>query len=150
MLETDWTYSHSYEVEELTELPGNGTWDVPLFYIPRPKTRPEHDGLWLRIRPAAQESWIGVFAFGYQSPPAISRVVSTPDSGRACIISGGAAYVVKADDPSSYQQLPIRPVLDVRSIDSSTRCSSWQISPAWRLTAAMALLGGAHGYAGTN
>ena len=116
MLEIDLTYSHSYQVEELTELPGNGTWDVPLFYIPRPKTRPEHDGLWLRMRPVAKEPWVGVFAFGYQSPPAISRVVSTPDPGRACIISSGAAYVVKADEPSNCEQLPISPVLDVRSI----------------------------------
>jgi hypothetical protein len=38
MLEIDLAYSYSYEVEELTELPGNGTLDVPLFYIPQPKT----------------------------------------------------------------------------------------------------------------
>ena len=60
MLEIDLTYSHSYEVEELTEFLGNGRWDAPVFYIPQPKTRPEHDGLWLRIRPAAKEAWIGV------------------------------------------------------------------------------------------
>src|SRR5690349_2757820 len=116
MVDIDLTYPHSYELEELTELPGTGTLDVPLFYIPQPKTRPEHDGLWLKVSPAARKSWVGVFAFGYQSPPALSRVISSPDPNRACVIARGAAYIVKADEPENVEQLPILPVLDIRPI----------------------------------
>jgi hypothetical protein len=50
MLEIDLAFPHSYEIEELPELPGTGSFDVPLLYFPPPKTRPEHDGLWLKIR----------------------------------------------------------------------------------------------------
>jgi hypothetical protein len=67
------------------------------------------------IRPASGKSWVGIFAFGYEEPPATSRIV-TPDPDRVCIISPGAAYIVQADDPSTYQQIPVLPVLDVRSI----------------------------------
>jgi hypothetical protein len=116
MIEIDLAFPHSYEIEELTELPGTGNVGVPLLYFPRPKTRPEHDGLWLKIRVKGGSSWIGVFAFGYGSPPAFSRVVSLPDPDRACIVSRGAAYIVKADDANSWEQIPIVPVLDLRLI----------------------------------
>ncbi len=116
MLDIDLTFPHSYEVEELYDLPGTGKFDVPLFYFPRPKTRPEHDGLWLRVGTESGGSWIGVFAFGYPSPPAFSRVISSPNRDRACIVSNGSAYVVKADEPDSWEQVPVMPVLDLRSI----------------------------------
>jgi hypothetical protein len=116
MLEIDLALPHSYEIEEVLELPGTGTFDTPLLYIPQPKNRPEHDGLRLKIRAAGGKSWVGVFAFGYQSPPAFSRVVSLPDPNRACVISRGAAYVVKTDEPEIWEQIPVLPVLDIRLI----------------------------------
>lgn len=116
-IQIDQTFPHSYEVEELHELPGNGKFDVPVLYFPRPTgTRPDHDGIWLKIRAANGKSWVGVFAFGYSEPPAISRIVSTADPDRVCVISRGAAYVVSADNPGSWEEIPAIPVLDVRSI----------------------------------
>ena len=47
-LEFDYTFPHSYEVQEVRELPGTGGLGTPLFYIPEPKSRTEHDGLWLQ------------------------------------------------------------------------------------------------------
>jgi hypothetical protein len=116
MLEIDLAFPHSYEIEELPEFPGTGRFDVPVFYFPRPKNRPEHDGLWLKIRTTSEKSWIGVFAFGYQSPPAFSRVLSSPDPNRACVISRGGAYIVQTDEPENWEQVPIIPVLDLRLI----------------------------------
>ena len=116
MLELDLTLPHSYEVEELSELPGTGKFAVPLIFFPQLKNRPEHDGLWLKVKPANGRGWIGVFAFGYSSPPAFSRVLSTFDSNRMCVISSGAAYVVTADEPRIWEQIPMTPVLDVRPV----------------------------------
>jgi hypothetical protein len=116
MFEIDLTFPHTYEIEELPELPGSGILDIPLLYFPRLKNRLEHDGLWIKISPVGGKSWIGVFAFGYQSPPAFSRVLSFPDPDRACVISNGAAYMVKADEPEIWELIPVVPVLDVRSI----------------------------------
>jgi len=116
MLETDMAFPHSYVVEELGELPGTGSLVLPLLYFPPAKTRPEHDGWWLKITAATGKAWIGVFAFGYSSPPAFSRVVSTPDPTRVCVISRGAAYIVKADQPEIWEQIPAIPELDLRSL----------------------------------
>src|SRR6476469_7399582 len=114
MLDIDLTLPHSYEIEEVPELPGTGKFDVPLLYFPRPKTSREHDGLWIKIRAARGTPWIGVFAFGYSSPPAFSRVVSTLDPNRVCVISNGAAYIVKADEAETWEEVPVIPVLDMR------------------------------------
>ncbi len=116
MLDADLIYPHSYEVQELREIPGAGSLDVPVVYLPAPKGRPEHDGLWLRFHAASGKCWIGVFAFGYDSPPAFSRVVSSPDPGRACVIAKGRGFLVSADDYEQWQEIQILPVLDVRAI----------------------------------
>jgi hypothetical protein len=42
--------------------------------------------------------------------------VSSPDPSRVCVISGGAGYLVKADEPDIWEKIPIDPVLDVRLI----------------------------------
>ena len=115
-MDTDLDFPHLYEIEELIDLPGTGKLSIPILYFPRPKARPEHDGLWLRVNTNAGKSWVGVFAFGYASPPAISRIVSSPDPERVCVVSKGAAYIMKVNDPDVWEEVEVTPVLDVRSI----------------------------------
>ncbi len=112
----DETFPRLYEIREAGELPGSGRFAEPLLYFPPPGGRPEHDGWWLRVKASAGASWIGVFAFGYDAPPAFSRVIATPDPQRVCVIARGAAYVVKADEPEVWEKIPLFPVLDVRPI----------------------------------
>jgi hypothetical protein len=45
-----------------------------------------------------------------------SRVVSSPDPKRVCVISKGSAYIVSAEEPKVWEQIPIMPVLDVRPL----------------------------------
>jgi len=115
-LDFDYTFPHSYDVQELGELPGSGL-DAPLFYIPEPKTRTEHDGLWLRIRSSNCPRWIGVFAFG-SSPSALSRVISTPDPEVLCVVSRGAAYIVRPSEPKAWQHVRVHPIIDVRVLQN--------------------------------
>src|ERR1700730_3319285 len=115
MLDVDLKFPRSYEAEEVREIPGAGELDVPVLYFPRPVHRSEHEGLWLRIRAENGKPWIGVFAFGYTSPPAFSRVVSSPDPERLCVVAKGAAYLVKANEPDRWERIPVSPVLDIRS-----------------------------------
>ena len=114
MVEIDLSLPHSYDVEELREFPGAGKFSAPLLYIPRPKGRPEHNGLWLKMAAANGKSWIGVFAFGHSR--AFSRVVSTFDTDRVCVVSQGAGYIVKPNEPEAWEAIPVDPVTDVRSI----------------------------------
>lgn len=116
MIEIQFPFPHLYEIEEVVEFPGTGAFPEPLLYFPEPKGRPEHDGLWLKVRDKSSKSWIGVFKFGYSSPPAFSRVISTPDPQRICVISNGSAYMVKTDQPELWESIPVLPVLDVRPI----------------------------------
>lgn len=113
MLEIDLAFPHSYEVEELGELPGTGKLADPIIFFPAPKHRPEHNGLWLKVTAASGRTWIGVFAF---SASTFSRVVSSPDSSRICVVAKGSAYIVKVDEPEIWEQIPVIPVMDVRQL----------------------------------
>ncbi len=111
----DLEFAHEYEVEEFRELPGTGKLGIPLIYFPQPKTRPEHDGLWVTIHPTDGRSWTGVFQ-GLDTSCAISRVVSTPDPERVCVVSGGLGYLVKANQPEIWEEIVVAPITDVRSL----------------------------------
>jgi hypothetical protein len=116
MLEFDLTFPHSYDVEEVGEWPGTGSFGVPVIYIPQPKNRAEHEGLWLRLKAKSGKAWIGIFAFGYTSPPAFSRVISSPDQECVCVVSNGGGYIVNVEKPEIWERTPTTPVLDVRSV----------------------------------
>ena len=116
MIEIQFPFPHRYQIEEVGEFPGTCEPHSLLFYFPKPKGRPEHDGLWLKVHDEKGNSWIGVFKHGYPSPPAFSRVISTPDPQRACVISNGSAYIVKTDQPELWESIPVFPILDVRFV----------------------------------
>lgn len=116
MLEFDFTFPHEYEVEQVRDWPGTGSFSAPVIYFPPPKTRGEHDGLWLRVKAKSGKTWIGVFAFGYTSPPAFSRVISSPNPESVCVVSDGSAYVVNTEKPEVWEQIPILPVLEIRPL----------------------------------
>jgi hypothetical protein len=111
--DTDFTFPHTYQVQDRFELPGSGESEIPTIYIPPPLNRVEHDGVWLRVRASSGHAWTGVFANGLGG---ISRIMSSPDPDSVIVISKGAAYLARADDPNSVKQLPIHPVTDVRVI----------------------------------
>ena len=110
MLEIDLVFPHSYESEGLPELPGTGGFDSPVLYFPVPQNRPEHKGMWVKMVPANGKSWIGVFAFLFDSPNNFSSVVSTPEPDCVCVISGSAGYIVKVEKPEIWVKIAI-PVL---------------------------------------
>jgi hypothetical protein len=88
-----------------------------VIYFPPPKSRPEHNGLWLKLKAKIGKTWIGVFKLDeYRSPSAFSRVLSSPDTERVCVVSNGSAYIVNSEKPDMWEQLPIYPVLDVRPL----------------------------------
>lgn len=114
--DVDLTFTHTYQVQDRFELPGSGESEIPTIYIP-PHNRAEHAGLWLRVRASNGRAWTGVFAYGLGGLFGFSRIMSSPDPDSVIVISKGAAYLIRADDPSSYKQLlPVNPVTDARAI----------------------------------
>jgi|SRR6267378_3308406 len=149
MLEFDFTFPHSYDVEQIREWPGTGSFSAPVIWFPPPKARAEHDGLWLRVRAKSGKTWIGVFAFGYTSPPAFSRVISSPNPESVCVVSDGRAYIVNAEKPDVWEQIPILPFWKFARC-LNTNFWSFPISPDWVRMGAMDWLGEAPEFAGMN
>lgn len=104
------SFPHSYEIRECPELPGSGPFEEPVFYFPNLGSRPEHDGVWIEVCPSGGPPWLGVFAFGGLTTPGFSKVLSTPDPSRVCVISGGAGYLVNAGAPDEWTKIPVLPV----------------------------------------
>src|SRR5258707_269475 len=101
MIDIDLTFPNSYEIEEVREYPGTGKFSVPVHFFPRPKDGREGSGLWLKVKPASGKAWVGAFASGYRSARVFSRIMTTPDPDRVCVISSSAAYIVSANHPDN-------------------------------------------------
>ena len=66
----------------------------------------------LRSRPGAAPV-MATFALGFEDPALPHGIWSCPDPNQLCAIAGGYAYIVEADHPEQWQQVPYRPVVSV-------------------------------------
>lgn len=115
MIETDFAFRHSYSVGEVGEFPGAGRFADPVIYFPPLRGRREHTGAWLKVAANSGKSWIGVFAFGVGVRSDSVRVASTPQPNVLCVVAGGAGYIVDAEAPERWEEIPVHPVLDLRA-----------------------------------
>jgi hypothetical protein len=113
MLEFDLAFPHNNVVEEFRELPGTGTLKVPLIYFPPPKGRAEHNGEWLNVKAKSRKAWVGVFAFG---PGSRTVIISTLEPNTMCVVSKGAGYMVNAEAPEQWEEVPVCPITDFRPV----------------------------------
>jgi hypothetical protein len=146
MTQLEMVFAHTYEVSEFPELPGSGWGKTPVHYFPRTQTRPEHDGIWIKVVPSTGLPWVGVFDFGYGVPPAISAILSAPNPGVLCVVSAGAGYLVKSDEPDAWIYFRSRECAPFPSANSS---SSRHFTSSPR-SARMGSRGRAHVFVGTN
>jgi hypothetical protein len=107
----DLTFPHSYTINRVTELPGNG--QHPPIYFPGATTAGGRDGLLLRFASANGEEWSGCFAFGDYE---FCGVFAVPDPDCACIVSRGAGYWVKVREPQKSFPMRFFPIRDVRIV----------------------------------
>jgi hypothetical protein len=105
-------FHHDYSVQVLEELPPG---EASVFYFPGGSKKGGRDGLLLSIKPDKGQEWVGVFAFGGFGGGQ-TCISSTPDANTLCVVSSGAAYLVRAGDPSLNSQLPVVPVTDFRPL----------------------------------
>ena len=113
----DRTFRHRYETEELTEGPG-----FPVshhYYYPGALTSGGRDGVLVRICPDEGPPWLATFAFGEFAPESPLGIFTTPDPHRLCVVAKGPAYFVSANDPTSWEEVCVTPVLDIRPIRNS-------------------------------
>jgi hypothetical protein len=105
-------FPHDYEVELAEELPP-GPGRVKQIYFPGGSDRGGRDGILLEVIPTGAARWIGIFARRQIYSGDRSGVFSCPDRRSLCVVSAGRGYIVRADDPRVWQEVPCEPIDDV-------------------------------------
>src|SRR5882762_4507899 len=104
-----------YRVEELDVLP-SGIGELDRFWFPGASRDGGRDGLLVEVTPSEGKPWLGTFAFGYDSPRAITAIYSCPNENSLCVISAGLGCIVNVRNPSDWEEVRALPVLDVRAV----------------------------------
>ena len=108
-------FEHRYSVMEVLELPSTEESGTSIVYFPGASTRHGRDGVLLEFIPETRDRWIGCFAFG-SSANAVSCVIGSPNPDQACVVSSGAGYIVRVDDPTNWENIRANPVCHVVAI----------------------------------
>jgi hypothetical protein len=103
MVDYLFAFPHRYQADLLDELPGGNA--IPTFYFPGVSQKGGPDGLLVSIRPNEAQPWLGIFAFGGYGP--ITVLSSTPDPDILLVVSRGAGYYIRADDPKAWTGIMI-------------------------------------------
>jgi hypothetical protein len=105
----DLGFAPSYELDIDPEFPADGNWSVPEFRFGYRSS----NTLTLRIRPKAAMPWVVSFAVETRGR-LMSGLYACPNPGHLFVAAGTAAYLVRAAEPGSAEELPLEPVLSVR------------------------------------
>jgi hypothetical protein len=108
----DSSFPHRFTCEVLDELPGGPAGRRYVFPLGAPAGQ---DGVLLRVQPDHGEPWIGMFAFGKVGKTGFDGVLAMPDPDKVCVVARGAAYIVRASDPTAWEPVGMSPVTDVRA-----------------------------------
>lgn len=111
----DLGFPHSYEVELIRELPSS-TSEGSHFYFPTASSSGGRDGILVKVNPPDGHRWLGTFAFGFETPQAVSGIFSCPARDNLCVVSSGTGYIVDTTNPKHWIQVTSQPITDVRLI----------------------------------
>jgi hypothetical protein len=105
----EFSFPKTYEVRVLESEPPVHPLEK-LYHFPVELEVGDRDGMYVRVAPRQEPAWTGFFAQGFESSHVLSAVCSCPDPDSVCVIAGGYAYVVNANDPAQWfriEQLPV-------------------------------------------
>jgi hypothetical protein len=86
------------------------------FTYPREAEEIERGALEVLIHPADADPFLATCALGFGDPSAPTGIWSCPGPRQICVLSGGYAYLIDTANPQQFMHLPLRPVLEVRSL----------------------------------
>ncbi|MGC2697053.1 MAG: hypothetical protein WA738_14810 [Candidatus Angelobacter sp.] len=109
----DFTFPRNYEVRMLEAAPPIHPIEKVCHY-PVELEEGDRNGVYLRVTPASGPAWVGFFAQGFDSDQVVSAVCSLPDPDSFCVVVGGYAYLMQAGNPTQWQRVEQRPVVDLR------------------------------------
>jgi hypothetical protein len=108
----EFSLAKSYEVRVLESEPPVHPLEK-LYHFPVELEEGDRSGLYVRVVPQNGAAWTGFFAQGFDSSQVLSALCSCPDPYSVCVIAGGYAYVVKANDPARWFRIEQRPVSEL-------------------------------------
>lgn len=110
----DETFTHDWQAEVLERPPLIAP--ARQYVYPQAVEEVERGALLvlLRVRSGAVPV-MTTFALGFEDPALPHGVWSCPNPNQVCAIAGGYAYIVEADQPERWQQIPYRPVVSVHA-----------------------------------
>ena len=117
----DTTFPHDWQVEILEAPPLIAP--TRHYVYPQAVEEVERGALqiYLRSRPEAEFA-MATFALGFADPSLPHGVWSCPNPRQICAIAGGYAYLVDADRPEKWMQIPYRPVTWVDAAPEQSCC----------------------------
>lgn len=92
----DTSFTHHYSFEHVEESSGRSG---ATYYYPGARTDGGRDGVLVRCQSPGHASWTGCFAFG---DGGVRGLFTHPDERCLCVVSDGAGYIVRVDDPTSW------------------------------------------------
>lgn len=107
-------FAHEWQAEVLERRPIIAP--ARQFFYPQHADEIEHGALEVRVRPAHAPEFLATFALGFADLVLPSGLWSCPNPAQICAVAGGYGYLVDTRDPQSWQQVPYRPVLEVRQV----------------------------------
>jgi hypothetical protein len=108
----EFSFPKNYEVRVLESAPPVHPVEK-LHHFPVELEEGDRNGIHVRVAPPQGPAWTGFFAQGFDSSQVLSAVCSCPDAESVCVIAGGYAYVVRANDPAQWLRIEQRPVVDL-------------------------------------
>ena len=108
----DFTFARNYEVRILEAAPPVHPVEK-LYHYPVELEEGDRSGAYVRVTPQSGPAWVGFFALGFDSDQVVSAICSTPEPDSFCVVVGGYAYVVKAEDPAQWLRVEQKPVVDL-------------------------------------
>lgn len=72
--------------------------------------------LQLLVHPSLGGTFLATCALGFTSPTMPTGVSSCPNPAQMCAVAGGYAYVVDTAQPEHCTHIPLKPVVEVRSL----------------------------------
>lgn len=77
---------------------------------------------------------MATFALGFEDPSLPSGVWSCPNPTHLCAVAGGYAYIVEADRPDRWQQVPYRPVVSIHPAPAESLLVFGSFHKLWALS----------------
>jgi hypothetical protein len=117
-LESEFDFPARYEVEQLRQVDrstSTAVYGFPDAHALDPQQQQKADRPIVLVRPAREESWVGVFyGGGYNYPAgAHGRLIGWPDEVSFCVVYAGGATVVRTDAPKEAFEIETFPITGV-------------------------------------